>query len=282
MRISDVTRFPHPVLGPDSLDFVEGQFDLTITVKEQQSTGAIILEHEATVTQPSIRDLVTSDKAGIGLFVRCDDTYHAELRPVTWPAGRTDFVPGSLINRVTVRPLIWLKEDLSDWNPDGVHPEFTPPLSMRIGDVIAIGPEQMFNVGQAKLAPLETIFELRRMELPEPRGAIRIDLDADRILILAESQIFDAISVLRQQRSGLDVILNGVYLPAVMEVLENLRSGTTDYSSHRWYTPFTAKCDAKGIDPNTFSSLIEAAQILLNLPATRLSSTLADSGSEAS
>lgn len=279
MRITELSRFPHPVLSLGSKDFASGEFDLNLNVHEQPSTGAVFVEHEALLTEPSIRELVESGKAAIGVFVQCDDTYYAELRRMSWPQGRTDFIPGDLLNRVTIRPLIWLDGNLDSWNPSGVHPEFQPPVSLASGEVIAVGLEQIFNVGQAKLAPLESIFELKRSD-EMPDGSIRVDPEAERILILAGQGTFEAISLLREQRTGLPVLLNGVYLPAVMEVLDLLRSGSGEYSNRRWHPAFIAKCDAKGVDVNNLTSLMESAHMLLDYPAKHLTQLLAEGGGE--
>ena len=279
MRITELSRFPHPVLSPDSQDFSSGEFDLTLTVQEQSSTGAVSIEHEVLLTEPSVLALVESGKAVVGVFVQCEDTYYAELRRMSWPKGRTDVAPGDLLNRVKVRPMIWLNGDLDSWHPSGIHPEFQPPVSLQSGEVIAIGAEQIFSVGQAKLAPLESIFELKRAdEMPE--GAVRVDPESDRILILAGAGTFEAISLLRQQRTGLAVLLNGVYLPAVMEILDMLRSGSADYSNRRWHPAFIAKCDAKGVDVDNLQSLMESAQLLLDYPAKHLMQLLSDDGAD--
>lgn len=278
MRITEHSRFAHPVLAPNSGDFASGAFDLTIVADEKPTTGALSIEHEVLLTEPSIRQLVESGKAAVGIFVRCDDTYYRELRRVSWPRGRTDFLPGTLLNRVIMRPLIWLEEDLGAWNPEGVHREFEPPMSLRSADVIAVGTEYILSVGQSKLAALESIFELSLSA--EPIEGIRVDPDADRIQIMVGPGLFQTISLLREQQSGLSVLLNGVYLPAVMEVLDLIRTGAADFSERRWHQAFTAKCDAKGINPSDPQSLIESAQHLLEHPCKQLSQLLADVGGE--
>jgi hypothetical protein len=280
MIVSESTRFPYPVLSSGSRDFASGEFDLKLVVEERPATGALSIEHEVVLTERSIRQLVDSGNAIVGIFVRCDDTYYRELRRLSWPVGRTDFVPGDLINRVTIRPVVWLSTDLDRWNPLGMHPEFEPPVSLLEGDVIAIGPEFILSVGQAKLASLESIFVLDRSELVA-EGSIRVDPDGERITILAAPDTFDTISLLRQQKSGLAALHNGVYLPAVMEVLAVVRSDAGSYSSRRWYRAFAAKCDAHGISIAGSTSLLEDAQRLLDHPGALLTQLLADVRGEA-
>lgn len=278
MRITPASRFAHPVLGNDSGDFASGEFDISLVVEEKLSSGALTIEHEVTLTEPSVLKLVESGVAIIGMFVRCDDTYYRELRRVAWPKGSIDFPLGALLNRVTIRPLIWLEGDLPDWNPDGIHPEFEPPVSLAKADVIAVGNEYVISVGQAKLATLESIFELKRSD--DVADGIRIDPEQDRVCILAGQNIFDTISLLREQQAGLGALLNGVYLPAVMEILEMVRSDSSAYTDRRWFQAFMAKCDSKGIDLSGQQSLLEMAQLLLDYPTKQLTQMLVNAGVE--
>lgn len=275
MRISDDTRFPHPVLSVHTNDFTSGDFDVQFEVHEHLHNGALALEHEIRLTESAVQELVVTGRATVGCFVRCGDTYFTGLQRLSWPRGRSDFPPGSLLNRVTLRPLIWLEAELLNWNPGTIHSEFDPPVSFARGDVIGVAPEYVISVGQAKFAPLESIFELQRSEdLPE--GRLDVDPESDRILLLAGGELYETINLLRGQVGGQPVLMNSVYLPAVMEVLDALRAGSEQYATYRWYQPFTARCDANAIDISSDHSKLESAQKLLNDPARALAQLVTD------
>ena len=275
MRFSEETRFPHPVLGLGTGDFSEGRFDADFTPFEHRQSGALTLEHKIILTEPEIRQLVETERAVVGCFVRCADTFFAELRRMSWPEGRSDFAAGKLLNRVSLRPVVWLLEDLPDWDPGTVNQEFAPPISLDQGDIVAVGAETIISVGQAKLRPIESIFELDRS--PDvPEGVLRVDVDRDRITILAGPETYDTISLLREQARGRPVVMNAVYLPAVMEVLDALRMSGDGYQDRRWYQTFCAKCDAKGVDLSADLPILESAQKLLDGPAASLASLVAD------
>jgi hypothetical protein len=269
MRISEETRFPYPVLSAQADDFATGQFEVEFKVEEALGSGGLALEHEITLTEPAIRELVIGGRAAVGCFVHCNDTYFTRLTRLSWPRGRSEFEPGALLNRVTLRPMVWLEGDLDEWNPGTIHPEFDPPVFMKRGNLLALAPERVMSVGQAKFAPLESIFELERSPNVQ-EGRIEIDPDADRITILVASQTYDTINLLRGQANGLPVVLNAVYLPAVMEVLDLVRAGPEQYNGRRWFHPFMAKCDAKGIDVTGRQSIFQNAQVLLDNPERAL------------
>ncbi|RMF17375.1 MAG: hypothetical protein D6761_04375 [Candidatus Dadabacteria bacterium] len=269
MRFTDGTSFPHPVLSSTTSDFSDAEFSADLTVAEDMKTGALDVRYSVNVSEPTIAKFLEQGVAALGLFVECLDTFHLELRRISWPVGTTDFAAGKLLNRVSIRPLIWMESSIPNWEPPTIHPEFEMPIAINRGAIIAIGDEFVISVGQAKLAPVESIFELDSS--PDvPPGTITVDLERDRITILTDKATHQTILTLRGQASGKELLLNAVYLPVVMEVLDALRDGDQAYRAHRWYNPFMARCDAKGIDPTAQLPLMEAAQKLLDLPAQKL------------
>lgn len=269
MRLSEETRFPHPVLALHTGDFAGGEFDMSFQLIEDTTTGALHIQHKTILTEDGIRHLIETGRASVGCIVRCADTYHNELRTLTWPEGRTDFAAGSLLNRVSLRPIIWLNDTLCGWDPGTIHPEFSPPVDLARGDIIAIAEEHIISVGQAKLAPIESIFEIDRS--PDIReGTLQVELERDHITILTGEKTHETIMLLREQRTGKPVVMNSVYLPAVMEVLDALQSGEDQYQPYRWHAPFIARCDARGVDPGADISILESAQKLLDTPAGTL------------
>ena len=270
MRIPENTRFPHPVLGLDTGDFVVGEFSVQIEVIENRSTGAVTLEHAITLTESGILALVESNKASVGCIIKCADTFFSDLRQIAWSTGKTDFSPGLLLNRVSLRPIVWLKTDLNEWNPGTIHHEFEPPLSLNNGDIVAIGEELIFSVGQAKLAPIESIFDLVRSESIS-EGMFEVDTTGHRIALLVNEKMFQTLAQLRSITDGPEILMSSIYMPAIMEVLDALRNTDQSYEHLRWYQPFLAKCDLKGVRLESNMSILEAAQILLERPVARLS-----------
>jgi hypothetical protein len=269
MRVSENTRFPHPVLGLNTGDFVIGEFSVEIEVKENRSSGAVTLEHAITLTEPGIIALVESNQASVGCIIKCVDTFFSDLRQMAWSTGRTDFSAGLLLNRVSLRPIVWLKSDLSEWDPGTIHHEFEPPVSLNNGDVIAVGEELIISVGQAKLAPIESIFDLVKSE-NIPEGMFEVDTMGHRIALLVNEEMFQTLAQLRLKTDGPEILMSSIYMPAIMEVLDALRNGDQSYEHLRWYQPFLAKCDLKGVRLEPNMSILKAAQALLERPVARL------------
>lgn len=269
MRITEKTRFPHPVLSPNTGDYISGEFSMDIEVMENRFTGSVTLKHTITLTEPNIRALIESNEAAVGCFIKCADTFFTSLKTMAWPSGISDFQSGALLNRVTFQPIIWLKSDILEWDAETIHPEFQPPISLNTGEILAIGEQLVISVGQAKLKPIESIFDLVKSENLSD-GQIKIELNSNQISIQVATKTFNAIAQLRGQRDGKTILLNTIYLPAVMEVLDILRQSADEYEIYRWHQPFLAKCDNKGVRIEESMSIFSAAQLLLEYPGRHL------------
>lgn len=267
MRITDDTRYPHPVLSPGSGDYNTGDFQVSFECQEVFTTGKVTLFYEVRLDHPDILKLVEAGAARIGALVQCRDTYYCELHKMAWPKGSIEFAEGLLLHRVYVRPLIWLTRSLPGWSPAFLNLEFAAPLTLNAGDIIAFALESRLTVGRAKLAPLESIFTMKRADELSPHE-ISVDPYGDKITILAGSGAYDTISALRGTgSSGKAIALAAVYMPVVMEVLNQMRDNNFD--DRRWSRPFVAKCDAIGIDSSQ-ASLLEDSQRLLSHPLSGL------------
>lgn len=150
-----------------------------------------------------------------------------------------------------------------------VDPEFGGNTTIGKGGIIALGPEFRFSMDRKKYKPFDSIFELARSE-DVPLNTVRVDHDQDRITITAKSETFTSISAIRDMNRGKDIIMNTVYLPAVIEVISRLQTGGMNVEGRKWYRIFKAKCDDLGVDPSSPNvSPLELAQQLLRGPLAK-------------
>jgi hypothetical protein len=267
------------VLTPFTNDFLEGKFEVAFKVTENVKTGALRLYYEIDLDEPLIHELVRSRKAIAGCIVVCQDTYYNKLHELSFETGFIDFLAGKLINKVTLRPIIWVIDEKIELSSISIHKEFGEKSTLIKGDIIAFDDLSKINIGKAKLAPMESIFELTiHSEIEE--GTIGVNLDAERIAILLGPKTFTSINILRGSDKYQSLLMSSVYLPAVMEVLDQLKSKDIDFTHRRWNKPFRAKCDLKGVEINESTSLLEAAQLLLESPISKLKASLIEGDSD--
>jgi hypothetical protein len=265
MKLNEGTRFPHPVLSNATGDYASGKFSIRLAVAEVPNKAEVALDFEVLLDQPEIHALVESNVASVGLFVSCRETYYSRLVPLGLSGGRFSFEPGALLGRVSVRPMIWTRTSVTGFSTASCHPEFgAATKNFEPGTVLALDEELIMHVGRDKLAQIETIFTIAKAEELNP-GTLNVFLDSEKIKILVASDIYDTVNRLRGFPHGKPIILNSVYLPAVMQVLDSLRDGASTFESRRWFRVFDAKCTHLSIN-TAAPELWQDAQKLLQLP----------------
>lgn len=265
MKISDHMRYPHPVLSDYSQDYLTGEFRCEF-VQQMTPEGELRLTAELALNSKELVELIDTQRASIGYFIVCRRTYFNFLQ--TAPLGKSEkfFDASQLFGTVIIRPVVWTLLDVQDFSSPLIHKEFGEAVSLPKGSVIALGPEFRFSVDKKKFKPFESIFELAESQAIEP-GMILVDPLQEKITILAEPKTHKVLASIRAMQRGKDVMLNSVYMPAVMEVVALLQGGDTSVVGKHWYRVFNAKCDDLGIDPAARNQTpLLVAQKLLRAP----------------
>lgn len=269
MKLSADMRYPHPVLSEYTDDYVSSEFKCGI---EQHATkaGELRIVAHLEISNSTIKTLIASQRAAVGYFVICRPTFYNVLKQV--PLGESErFLDLSqLFGLVQVRPVVWTLGKIEGFSDPMFNREFGAPLTVPKGVVIALGPEFRFSVDRQKFKPFDTIFELARSDTT-PAGFVEVDPDEERVTLRAEDKTFTRISSMRNVSAGRTVLLNAIYLPAIMEVIAQIQNKNSGFESRKWYRVFKAKCDDLGIrlqDEN--SSPFGIAQRLLRRPLEKV------------
>lgn len=243
MKIDENARFPQPVLSSTTGDYLSGEFEMRFAVGESIDKGHVTIDYTVKLTEPTILSMVTSEHAGLGIFVTCGDTFYNRLVPLGLSGGRLNFEPGALLGRVSVRPIIWTKLGVENYSLANSHPEFGGgEFNFVPGSVLGLDQLIYINVGREKLAQMETIFSVA--EAPAlPAGTLAVNLESDKIRVLVATDVYATVNTLRGLVYGRPIILNSVFLPALMQVLDVVRDETTVHEDKRWFRVVQGKCD---------------------------------------
>ena len=76
-----------------------------------------------------------------------------------------------------------------------------------------------------------------------------MDPEGDKITIQAELKTYNSIAHMRNTPLGRTILINAVYMPAVMDIASRIQTEGRSFEGKRWYRIFKAKCDDIGIDP---------------------------------
>ena len=265
MKLDENMRYPHPVLSQYSSDYVSGEFSCAF--EQSITTGAELkIASHLQITNKVLIDLIVSQKAETGYFVVCRRTYFNQLQQA--PLGNAEkFLDVSqLFGTVILRPVVYTLAPIENFSSPLFDKEFGASVSVAKGSVIALGPEFRFSMDQKKYKPFDSIFELARNDNVTP-GTVEVDPDQDRITILAEIKTYKSIAGIRNMPAVRGILLNAVYMPAVMDVISRLQTGDSGLESRKWYRVFKAKCDDLAINPaDPSKSPLSLAQTLLRQP----------------
>lgn len=265
MKISETTSYPHPVLTPWSSDIEGASFTTAIQFRENGDRNQVSIHFQTQLDHPDIVHLIKSGAAGFGCYIRCQDTGMRRLQRIGFPSGVHHFAPGALLGRVQLRPMIWAVKEIPGYSPAGAHPEFTNGSDIQPGEILALDDEQTIDVIRPPLAPLESIFEIIASEEVK-EGEFVVDTEADRITVRMAEATYQLVQALRQTDDLSRVaVMNALFVPVVMEVLERLQEGLEQFEQYRWLHPFRARCEATNIDLEN-PDLLSDAQRLLDKP----------------
>lgn len=267
MRLSDDMNFPHPVLADWRDDFDKGKFAVDITYREDKTTGRLELAVESELSCSAIESLIEHGDASFGCFVRCTSTGFRRLIELALPRSNYTFERGDLLDTVTLRPVVWTTVPISNWSPLGAHPEFEGFQKLRCGDIVAMAAEHAIEVGQADLPSLETIFSLKVSEDLE-NGEFNVDLDNEKITILAARDTYDLIETLRVSGDAASAaVMNSLYVPVVIRILSQIstpsgEANLAEFEGRRWVTPFRRRCSKLNIQHRNSEILANALKLM--------------------
>jgi hypothetical protein len=268
MKLNEAMRYPHPVLSEYARDYVSGEFRCGFE-QNVTSGGELRIASHLQLINPTLSDLIAHQKAATGYFVVCRRTYFNTLQEAPLGDSERFFDLQQLFGTVILRPIVWTLQDIPNFSSPLFDPEFGVSVNVGRGSVIAVGPEFRFSVDKKKYKPFDSIFQLDK-SADVPPGTVAVDPEQDRIAILAEGKTYASVASMRGMPSGRSILLNAVYMPAVMEVIARLQGGHSGLESRKWYRVFKAKCDDLGINPaDTSQSPLMLAQKLLREPLRR-------------
>ena len=275
MKLDPNKAYPHPVLRPESTDYPRAEFQVEIDVDRVRDTTVLVIEAEFVLSDPDLLQLVKDGTAAYVLFVRSHGTHYRSAYTSDQPQISKLFQNGRLSGSTEVYGLLVAMRDLPRFQARGWHKDYeSMAFDISAGSVLGVGEPRNYWIDTAEEAPISSIFSLGSDESLSD-GEWRCNLNDHKVVIAMSDGDRQRFSDARNRVDGTAdaaYVMNSLYLPALIWVLNEADYGEEDYSSRRWYRSLEARlldCSRDELGTEGANRLVDA-QRLLEWPFGRL------------
>ena len=199
------------------------------------------------LSDPTLLQLVKQDKAQFALLVKAPKTHCRQLLQSDKPNITQSFSRGELSGRVEFAPFLVCTRALPSFRADGWHSDFAGRVfDIAAGAVLAEDVSKDYWIDTADETPLGSIFGHDcRPDLPN--GRWDYELTEDRVLIVMSTADAARYEVARERANNQpegQYLMNGLYLPALVAVLNDIDENVDDYSGYRWFASLDQRLEA--------------------------------------
>ena len=244
----DPLLFLHHFLGLYS-EFQLSDLDLLRLVGEGSCKYVLLIKASKT----HFRDLIDSDVAHI----------------------QKVFPAGDLSGRVEFAPFLVCTRELNGFRAEGWHPDFRGrTFDIAAGSVLAEDEPKDYWVDTADEAPIGSIFAHKSQpDLPDGRWTYQLAEDRIWIVMSDDDSIrYQAARERANNRAEGQYLMNGLYLPALTAVLNEVDRSVEDFQDCRWFAFLDHRLEEVGCSPlgSTNANRLTDAQRILDSPFPKM------------
>ena len=277
MKFDSGKAWPHPVLRPPSYgdDYPQAEFEVEIEVTRTKGSTSITVTAEFELSDPDLLRLVADGAAQYVLLVKASRTHFREM--ISSGAPRVDglFSGGDLSGQVELAPFLVCTRNLYNFRAEGWHPDFAGrTFDISSGSVLAEDVTKDYWVDTEDEAPLGSIFG-HKQRSDVPNGCWELELAENRVWIVmseSDAELYRVARDCANNRPEGQYLMNGLYLPALIAVLNEVDRNVGEYSEYRWFASLdnrlqAVECRQLG---STDASRWSDAQRILDMPFTKM------------
>ena len=266
--------YPYPVLRPQSDDYPKAEFEVTLNVERIQDTTAFTVEADFMLSDPDLLKLVEQGSARYVLQVRSPKTYYRAAFSASQNRIKEDFEHGLVEGRTEFSPFLVATDDIHAFRASGWHEDYDGMrFDIATGSVLAVDQHVEYTIDTTEELRLGSIFELVETNKLSD-GMWRIDHANDRVRIELSPPDYARFTAARENVNNQPesaYIMNSVYLPALIYLLQDSDKDGDELSDRRWFRAVNARLEEKKLPllGNESNRVIDA-QHLLDYPFTKL------------
>ena len=253
MRFDPGKAWPHPVLRPPACgdDYPHAEFQVEIEVERSAGSTAVDIAAEFDLSDRDLLALVDGEAAVYVLLIRASKTHYRELFSSYDRRIEKAIDHGKLSGRVEVTPFLVCTRRLPQFRAAGWHRDFGDrTFDVAAGSVLAEDEPKVYWVDTADEAPLGSIFTLHQQP-GVTDGLWRCDLSQDRVAIVLSPSDYRRALAARDRAYRTDegqYLMNGLYLPALIQVLCAADRDHEAYADYRWFHTLDQRLEAVGCE----------------------------------
>jgi len=272
MKYDEQKAFPHPVLCSYNRDYSEGLFKAEVNYALSEGSG-VQIDVAFNLDQPLIKDCLVSGKAQYAIVVDSRDTYRRDVRLGSADKETFEYSQGQLRGSVDVSCFITAKEDIQSFSSPAFDEEFgNDGYQITSGDVLALDAPVSFHVGLEPFRETVSVWEVVEQSNVE-MGSFEVGLEEEQIQIFVHPSQKRLLDSAMRSRDGKVLMLNGIILPALIQVLSDMSNPSYGYEDLKWYRVIKGQCAKHDIEIQQGMECLKPAQKLLELPLKSLNKT---------
>ncbi len=252
MRIDPGKGWPHPVLRPREYgdDYPNAEFEVDIARKLAPGSIGADITAEFSLSDPDLLRLVQDGAAQYVLLVKSPKTHFRQEFRSAAPLINRSF-RGELSGLIECSPFLVCVELQYGFVAQGWHSDFTGlAFDLAPGVVLAEDKPKGCWIDAADESPIGTIFAT------EPSGSQNgrweCNLGGNRIKICLSSADSTRFATARDQANNTpqgQYLMNGLYLPVLIHVLNEADKADGEYTDYRWFESLNNRLERLGCEP---------------------------------
>lgn len=262
MQFDLLRAFPYPVLRPSVNDYVDGEIQATVEFKQSSDGVELTADISFALSVPELVKLIQNGEAAYSVVFACRDTYFRKAVLSQTQSFSHTFASGSIRGELLIYPYVVATADIENFTCGWINEEFGEgPFSFEKGSALALEEPQSIYVDRDAFKHISSAFVLVK-DASVPENEWRVDAGQDKVKISVHPETKAKIDLARNNSGHKAILLNSVYLGAVIQCVAHLKSGTGDYEDFRWAHIFRARCEELSININTQSESWIAQQLM--------------------
>ena len=269
MRIDPGKGWPHPVLRPPKYgdDYPNAEFQVEIECRRAEGGYAVDMTAEFELSDPDLLRLVHEHSAEYVLVVKSPRThFRKEFRPDAESVVGHSF-SGEISGRVEFSSFLVCVERQPSFSAQGWHSDFNGlTFDIAPGAVLAEDEPKEYWIDAADEAPIGAIFE--HIKGGREDGQWNCNLDYDRIQIQLSDADSNRFMLAREGANNTaqgQYLMNGLYLPVLIHVMNEADKNAVDYAEYRWFTSLNNRLEVVGckeLGSESVNRAIDAQKVL--------------------